>query len=541
MSGLKKTAAFCAAAVLIMSTSVQAGVLESYNHLLNSAGVETKSSGTTVKTSGYVNSGPGATQAAETVTAYSMVETYYKDYGVYEQNLENTYFVYTTVQNGGITDQAVQIDFPADLSCKMKKDGIEMSYTSGQVITDKGSYVINFEGELDDGSKCKTTFRFRIQNKLPQPETTAAPTAPTTSYYSGLYSGSSFSNPYAGGMTYEQAAGIASQAEETSVAETTAEMIEETTEAEQESVSMEIMGEDGTIDEEVLSSLNGDGIGVMVPETFLDANGLAQVYDETSGVYVQTLLNEVSFQSNVPNGMITNGGVVLNTMDDLQFQVFRDGEEISYTAGEQLFTAGSYTVFVTQETTLFLSCYAGRQEPVFHFRIVDPNTAVYDLDWINAPVGGEILSVFDANGTSVSHTSGQVQLTTDGSYLLTFAIPSGETVTELKRDTVSPRFYMTNEKGKTSITYVNSADVAVCELYEGSELVSSTSAPVYEVTDPGKYTLIVYDAAGNSSMGNFEVEFRLNLGAVAAILIVVAIAAAGVYFVLTINKRMKIR
>lgn len=125
------------------------------------------------ETTGF--SGPG-------VNKVSLQEQYHEDYKVYEQSIADLFFLYTTVSNGGMTDEAVTIDIPANVLYTMEKDGTEIGYTSGQAVRERGTYVLrltaveNPELPLSEQTEYQAVFRFRIQDKPPveKEETRAA-------------------------------------------------------------------------------------------------------------------------------------------------------------------------------------------------------------------------------------------------------------------------------------------------------------------------------------------------------------------------------
>ena len=63
---------------------------------------------------------------------------------------------------------------------------------------------------------------------------------------------------------------------------------------------------------------------------------------------------------------------------------------------------------------------------------------------------------------------------------------------------------------------------------------------VDSVTKSGKYRLVVFDAAGNSSESEFTVRYRINAAAVIAILAVMGIIAGVLIYVLRMKKNVKV-
>ena len=95
--------------------------------------------------------GPGAAQTAleedsalagPRIHEVSMGEKYHSDYDLYEHSIDGRYFIYSNVSNGGITDRPVYVEIPVDVFCTAEKDGVPMNYTSGQLLSDRGTYVM---------------------------------------------------------------------------------------------------------------------------------------------------------------------------------------------------------------------------------------------------------------------------------------------------------------------------------------------------------------------------------------------------------------
>ncbi|MEG1145317.1 MAG: hypothetical protein RSE05_08135 [Clostridium sp.] len=102
---------------------------------------------------------------------------YHEEYDVYELSMDNKYFLYSNVDNGGITDKIVYVEIPQGLMYSMEKDGNPIHYTSGQKVGEHGTYVLNLTAVKDTTvpmyrqEEYRAIFRFRIQDKAPVSET----------------------------------------------------------------------------------------------------------------------------------------------------------------------------------------------------------------------------------------------------------------------------------------------------------------------------------------------------------------------------------
>ena len=66
-------------------------------------------------------------------------------------------------------------------------------------------------------------------------------------------------------------------------------------------------------------------------------------------------------------------------------------------------------------------------------------------------------------------------------------------------------------------------------------------SPLYSVSEPGRYRISVQDNAGNTSSKTFTVRGELNPATPIAILIIIALAAAGVIFYLRTRTNTNVR
>ena len=99
----------------------------------------------------------------------------------------------------------------------------------------------------------------------------------------------------------------------------------------------------------------------------------------------------------------------------------------------------------------------------------------------------------------------------------------------INRDTVPPAVNVKTEPNLATITYL-SEDVAGATLRRGDEIISENSL-ITQVTDAGRYRLTVWDAAGNETVTEFAVQYRINTFAIVAILMVIGLVV-GVFFLL---------
>ncbi|MFR5633584.1 MAG: hypothetical protein ACLUFH_11450 [Monoglobales bacterium] len=505
-------------------------------------------------------SGPGAStgtvevveetgSSGPRVEEVSLSETYHEEFGVYEEGISNTCFIYSNVANGGITDQAVTVDIPANVTYVMEKDGIEIPYSSGQSVGDRGSYILRLtvadqSAAFSEQTIYKAVFRFRIQEKLPQ----------AVNKQEGSYMGGGSLNGGIPGFTERTETADETEKEllELELSELEKEEFDESNAKENAAAQEGIMGEDGTIDEEVLDTVINDYLGLDESGNLIDeddsreiaeGSGLASRYDSDNGLYCSSLASGGKFYSDVPNGMITSNPVTLRVPEEegVELLVYRNGEEYQYTPGESIESAGSYHVYPSQDSAEFTNLYGNGNRPVFHFRIVPPS--VNDVGILNAPELCSIQSVA-LNGETVFQASPEenkkfYRLTRDGSYEIIMNTPAGNAYTYLARDTEAPRFSVTSEANRVLLSYYSS-DTAGCRLWKNGEELETTGL-LSQISGSGNYTIEVYDAAGNTSEASFQIKFQMNLAAIMAIVLLLLLIAALLLFFRRARKEVKVR
>ena len=452
-----------------------------------------------------------------TVTEATLEEIYHEDYKVYEEKLGGSYTIFSNVKNGGVTKRPVLIDVPSGVGTSMKKDGSDVVFVSKKSIADEGTYVLDLfvaddTDEMEPFSRrnyLRAKLRFRIQYKKG---------------VSGVI-GEDYS---------EEDDSAVSQATEESTEENPLNIPEEFL---QEST------EEGTLPEDMMPDdfefEETEPVEEEKPKEPVAA-AISGKYDSETGYYKNTLLNGDSFYSSLPNGSLTNEAVLVQEAEGLKFTAYRNGVEYEdFKAGEYVNDTGSFAIYVSKpEDPAFEKAYSDGL-PAFRFRIV--NGAVADIGIVTAPEDTTIRSA-RYNGLEIPDSmminDKMVHLDGDGDYEITFEDEAGSREVYFTLDTEQPWFSVATMPNEATITYY-SKDVSRCRLYRGNELVSDGEI-VYDIKEPGKYDLYVYDAAGNMTDVSFSVNYQLNTAAVIAIISVLLIAAGVTIYMIRIKKKIKV-
>lgn len=449
------------------------------------------------------------------VTDVSLGETYYEDYEIYCLSIQDLYYFYSTIGNNGITDQPVSVDIPANITYSVTKDGTPMEYTSKQQITENGTYVFritvvqNPEDSVSRQNIIRTNYHFRIQPKAPKPqEEQTTQMQQNSSYLPDNYLGNlqtdrDINSPesYAyDGNTYDPA--LSDPAETESESETE---ISSSQENEQDLLENEPADETSEDEEAAVPALS--------EQTTLQ-------YDYEQGLYVMEFADGISLLATVPNGMMTNYDVTLQTQNlPENFRLLKDGEDYMIPEDSILRDPGNYEVLVPSQDQVF----------TYSFRIL--GDAEGNLDYYTVPssvtlkefyVNGELQGsqrYTDANGVQ------RIHFEEDGVYQLVMHDEFGNVFDcKLTLDRRPPVVTVEVTKGMAQIQYEDPSEIEKVILRSGQkeEVVSA----ITQVKEPGLYEMEVYDHAGNYTTVNFRVRGNVNMATVVSIVMLVGIIAA---------------
>lgn len=437
------------------------------------------------------------------VNKVSLYEQYHEEYKIYEESIADLFFIYTTVSNGGMTDEDVTIDIPANVLYTMEKDGTKIAYTSGQTIRARGTYVLrltaveNPELPLSEQTEYQAVFRFRIQDKPPAEETEAV------SGWNDSYIDYQEDEPETE-VVYVKEPEEAYQPEET-VWET--EDLEEILESAE---GTEYTDENHAETEESEETLAG--------------TVYSQTYDLKSGNYTVVFANGTSLTTNVPNGYVGPASVQLIIDDDQvsAVELYKNDEKMEFENGNSLSESGIYRLAAGEDT--------------FSFMIA---SSVSHMDYYPAPTGMRFTAVYLGSEPQFIESDQQLVMKEDGSYTIFMEGETGEEIeVVLTKDTEAPEVSVTVGSGSVSIQYISN-DIDEIILEKDGELVEGFDKTV--ITSPGKYRLTVKDRAGNAAVQEFVLKYKVNGYGIVAVLLCIVVVVGGAVFVVHTKKNMKIR
>lgn len=502
--------------------------------------------------------GPGVreTQEAEEIITgpqviqASLTERYHEEYKIYEESIEGLFFFYTSVANGGITDQAVTLDIPQNIRCTVEKDGGAFDYIPGQAISGNGTYVVRLTSVEDAGApfseqkEYRALFRFRIQPKPPG-ETQEAAGGTSGAYSTPGLSDGGF-RPGGTGETgtdewpwgySESGGGEESRASAESGSRETEESREEESlgeaesREEEESESPDGAGEETESGEETepgeqseTREAAGDQEGSVEAVGSVSAGGYSprtQVYDPSSGKYQVTFENGRTLLSNVPEGY-TGPGPVEVTVSGGEAKLYRDDEPVEYMGSGEFGQPGQYRLNLDGQSWSFAVA-----------------SAVNVMDCYPAPAGMRFTELsFNGEPAQIRDDS-YVSMKEDGQYHMVMTGQEGETVeVTLEKDTTPPRVAVTVKGGRAQVQYL-SDDISQILLTKNGEIQPGFSG--YSVSSPGVYRLSAADEAGNVSSTEFTLKYQVNKYGIAAVILIILVIAGLAAFVVHVKRTVKIR
>ncbi len=480
-------------------------------------------------------------QPTEQTRDVYLMESYNSEFDLYEESLNNRYFIYMNVSNGGMTSKAVIIDIPANLTYTMEKDGQPIKYSSGTAIQAVGVYVMNLQLDETDGittTHYKTTIRFRIMEPEAQVQSTQA-----TALDNGVIFETGTGDYDVQGLSDEELDEIGRKYDDLSEEEqATLDALFE----DNEWLEDELLNPDGTINEDKLNELMAEKLGdigeiddIYITDGINEGTGMNSVYDAVSGYYKHTLISGQSFYTDVQNGCITHLSVTLTAADGLDFLIYKDGELYEEENPGRFTEAGSYLLIPVSSDPVFVEVYED-VKPTFSFRIID--YAANDLALVHTPdgymLGGIYLDDLPCT-TAYKADAHTVLLREDGKYLI--EMTDGEVTYEVsyELDRVRPRFFVQVNPNQANIGYV-SDDIRRCQIYLNEKPYSDDSI-VYTLTDTGKYWFYVFDDAGNYSGEQFVVRYGFNKGAAIAVGLVILAVIGLLAYLRYLNTHVKVR
>ena len=281
----------------------------------------------------------------------------------------------------------------------------------------------------------------------------------------------------------------------------------------------------------------------------MDANGIspdprADVQEETSsrvmvsgGITYDQVMERYCYgagtgdvYSNVLDGMVVQGTVVISGDDGISYTVCLDSEPLEVQQEYELSTPGSYAVMTGSENS---------QQKLFSFQII--GTATNQLMSYALPTGC-MASSMQLDGEDVLIDNRMLDFATEGHYAITYqCVRSNVTYSlDFTVDRTPPTLTVEGLKGNKA-----RGPVTITDLEEGVTLLMTKDGDEIKakknISQPGEYHVQVTDAAGNTNEYTFFILFYLNAGGISfGSILLVCIIALGIYLYIS-RKRLRVR
>ncbi len=446
-------------------------------------------------------------------------QSYIPDYGLYEQIMCGQIVFYTNISNGDITSDAVVIELPANVETVFERDGVETAFTNKARITKLGSYSLTVIAKGEDilggaaNDRYYSLFRFRIMERT---ESTPPPAIDVNEWES---TGSDAPD-------YEEQP--ATQPEQP-----TAEAAQPTEEAAQPPQT-ESTGTPPSTTASAAGTTASGGEAETAPaeEAPLGDTSLIKQEPTETNIKLTTSAGTEIF-TNIPAGMTTSGKVSFTFGSDVQYKLYRDGTELtSYNADDNIVGAGKYQLFV----------YDGSGDLPAEFDFEITGQSVAGITKYTVPKGCTVSRAL-YEGNMIRSNSTSVDLGSEGTYTIDITYGDYAFTETFVLDNTPPQFGFDRvvngiAEGGTVTLLLQSDDVERYEIYLDGVLVETKNRAM---SDPGMYTVKVYDAAGNMSQQSFELQYRMNTMAVVVILLLAAVVIAAVAFFVISRRKFIIR
>ena len=501
----------------------------------------------------YIDSGfgPGAVLGSEeeqeitagpVVEQVTLAEQYHDDYKIYEESINNLFFFYANVSNGGITDQNVTLDIPQNIFCSVEKDGAEYDYVPGQTFSEYGTYVVRVTAVEDtsmpfsEQKEYRALFRFRIQEKPPEEIQEGEGSQGFSA--SILKDGLSAVSGWQEGGIWPDTENSQTGEGETERDESDPESLKSEPEsADASETSAEEMtdgkitqnGEDGM--EENQNGAEKDGKEAENHKNREDAAGegsgqgayrqRTQVYNSSRGRYEVAFDNGRTLSSNVPEGYLGPSTVEL-LVSEGEGSLYRNDELLEYAESMSLKEPGSYRLDIDGQ--------------MWSFTIA---SAVGSTDYYMAPQGLEFTGVYFEGEPKELPKGRYLPMREDGQYQIHMAGEGGEALeVVLRKDTKPPQIAVHVKGGKAQIQY-GSDDIEKVILEKNGEIQEGFAG--YTIDSPGSYRLTAVDEAGNTSSTEFSLKYQVNMYGIVAVVLVILLIAGGAVFVIHVKRTVKVR
>ncbi|MBR5229592.1 MAG: hypothetical protein IKW01_01950 [Firmicutes bacterium] len=291
----------------------------------------------------------------------------------------------------------------------------------------------------------------------------------------------------------------------------------------------------GKIDDRTGKPVSGDGYTQGKNYHILKSGELG--YNSEEGRYYLMCGDKKVF-CNVPSGAVLSLGykISIEAEEELRYTMYLNGLPIADPQQTVFNESGAYTLMVYNDAQTI--------EKQFEFRILSDVMGVAFKEY-SLPPGFEFTEVTLDGNYKTREYKNYYDFLEAGTYKLVWEnVQIGQAyTTQFTMDVIPPDLQLTQVKeGKAdkAVTFrdLEDGEYAVWVRNHEEQGMITSAADTLEV--PGNYILTVYDRAGNFTEYNFTIEGYLDINALLAILIVIALVAGIIIYSRRLRKRMRV-
>lgn len=257
----------------------------------------------------------------------------------------------------------------------------------------------------------------------------------------------------------------------------------------------------------------------------------SEYYDYDNQEFIYTLASGAEIHSSVADGMVTTNTVDLTIPELVNATFYRDGLVLENAVGSfSVETPGSYVVDIKDGSNFI--------QPL-KFTIVNSVTGM-----LNEYVLPNNFSFTDAkrDGAPVQFSRGTVDLSEEGDYRLSYVCNATRVpyYLDIKVDHTPPVLALENVVdgfARGPVSLADSEEHSTIYIEHNGKPMSYRET----LNESGSYTVTIKDAAGNSTVYKFVIQFYLNFSSILFILCLLAVIIGIIVYVLKSRNSLRVR
>ena len=263
---------------------------------------------------------------------------------------------------------------------------------------------------------------------------------------------------------------------------------------------------------------NGNPYEFEFGQVILDEGHYAfRIYDEygNTATFSVVIDKSVDLEATTGDGVISNEDVIVTSLEKINFIVTKDGAEYVYEIGTPLTEEGFYKLtaydLYGNEKTISFQIVKGTKTKLDY--TLGSNVVIKSIDY-----DGE--AVFAASGNRLNFTE-------DGTYTVVCKSEGKEYTFTLSLDTTAPTVILNGisdgGKGNVTVIITDLSEAGTVEVYKDGEKIDYNLGDTLK--EYGNYEVRVSDELGNERIYKFVLEYQMNGGTIALIVIGILLAA----------------